>query len=195
MKKITLLLTFMMSINLIVFSQIQVKLGGGINASKLTTDDGKWSSDANVGWQVGGSWLLGNKLYFEPGIYYASISSDATSTDFPGLDLSTKINLVRIPAFVGFHILGNASESFFNLRVFGGPTVSFITHVEGFEDLIKDDFKKTQWGMDAGAGINIWWIFLDAGYEWGLSKVFDEKHDTSSKVRAFWANIGIRFNL
>jgi len=195
MKKFSLILFVMMLFTSVSFSQTQVKIAFGINSSALFPDNVDLKKTADIGWQMGGSWMLGDKLYFEPGIYYSNFTSNLQSTDSTSFDYTSKIDMFRVPVFIGYHILGNASDSFFNLRVFGGPTASFVTKVAETNTFKKDDFSKVLWGVDAGIGINVWWVFVDVGYEWGLNKVFT--HDTygSAKTRALWVNAGVRINL
>ena len=194
MKKIILSAIIIAAFSFSNFAQTTVKVAFGVNSSRLSTDDGSWSNSARLGYQMGGSWLFGDKLYVEPGIYWASISSDMVHKDDSNLDFTNKIGMIRIPVFAGYHLLGNASESFFNLRVFGGPSVSFVTKVET-HDLLKDDFSKVLWGVGGGIGVNVWWLFLDMGYEWGLNEVYSHEGHGSGKAKAFWTNLGIRFRL
>jgi hypothetical protein len=108
------------------------------------------------------------------------------------LDYKTDINALHIPAFVGYQIIGGDKENIFGLRVFGGPTLSWVTSIKADDTkLNKDDFNSMIWGIDAGAGIDLWILFLDMGYEWGLSEVFKDDPN-NAKNNAFWANIGVR---
>ena len=184
-----------LGISVVSFSQTTVKLAFGINSSRLSTDEGVWSNEARIGYQVGGSWLIGNKFYVEPGVYWSTMSSDMVHKDEIDFNFSNKVGMFRIPVFAGYHILGDASESFFNLRVFGGPSIAFVTSVEESVGLTKGDFSKVLWGMDAGIGINVWWLFLDMGYEWGLNDVYSHEELGSAKGKAFWTNIGVRFRM
>ena len=194
MKKIIFSAIIIAAFSISSFSQTTVKVAFGLNTSVLSTDETKWTNESRVGFQTGGSWLLGNKLYFEPGIYWATISSDLVHKEDASINFLNKISMVRIPVFAGYHLVGDASESFFNLRVFGGPSASFITKVET-HDLLKDDFSKVLWGVDVGVGINVWWLFLDIGYEWGLNNVYSHDDHGSAKAKALWTNLGVRFRL
>ena len=194
MKRFILSTLIIAAVSFSALSQTTVKVAIGINSSRLSTDQESWSNSARIGWQGGGSLLLGDKFYVEPGVYYSSISSDMVHKDDVNLDFTNTISMIRIPVFAGYHLLGNASESFFNLRVFGGPSASFITKVET-SDLIKDDFSKVLWAVDAGIGVNVWWLFLDMGYEWGLNDIYSHDDHGSAKTHAFWTNLGIRFRL
>ena len=195
MKKIILSAIIIAVFSLATFSQTTVKVAFGINNSRLNTDAGDWSNQARIGYQMGGSWLFGDKLYVEPGIYWATMSSDMVHKDEVDFNFENKIGMIRIPVFAGYHILGDASESFFNLRAFGGPSVAFITSVEESTGITKSDFNSVLWGINAGVGINVWWLFLDMGYEWGLNDVYSKAELGSSKSTAFWANLGVRFRM
>ncbi len=195
MKKFSLTLLVMMLLASVSFAQTQVKIAFGMNSSALYPDNANLKQNAELGWQMGGSWLMGDKFYVEPGIYYSNFSANLQSTDTTLLDYTSKLDMFRIPVFVGYHILGNASDSFFNLRVFGGPTASFITKVAESNTFKKDDFSKVLWGVDAGIGINVWWIFVDIGYEWGLNKVYNHDIYGTAKSKALWVNAGIRINM
>ena len=195
MKKIILSAIIIAMTSMTAFSQTTVKVAFGINNTRLETDGGSWTTEGRVGYQMGGSWLFGDKLYVEPGIYWASISSKMIHLDDKSFSFDNKINMIRIPVFAGYHILGDASESFYNVRVFGGPAVSFVTSIEESLGLNKDDFNKVLWGIDAGVGVNVWWLFLDIGYEWGLNDVYSHEEHGSSKASAFWANLGVRFQM
>jgi len=195
MKKIVLSFVVFMLFASVSLAQTQVKVAFGINSSALFPDNANLTKKAEIGWQMGGSWLMGDKLYVEPGIYYSNFTSTLQGTDTSSFDYTSKIDMFRVPVFIGYHIVGNASDSFFNLRVFGGPTASFVTKVAESNPFKKDDFSKVLWGVDAGIGINVWWIFVDIGYEWGLNKVY--KHDIygSAKSKAIWINAGIRIKM
>jgi len=195
MKKFILNAFIILGMSIVSFSQTTVKVTFGINSSRLSTDLGTWSNEARIGYQAGGSWLFGNKFYVEPGIYWATLSSDMVHKDEIDLNFNNKVGMFRIPVFAGYHILGDASESFFNLRVFGGPSIAFVTTVEESVGLTKSDFNKVLWGANAGLGVNVWWLFLDMGYEWGLNDVFSHDELGTAKAKAFWANIGIRLQM
>ena len=108
------------------------------------------------------------------------------------LDFDTDINAMRIPVFVGYQIIGGDKENIFGLRIFGGPTGSWVTSVKANDnDLDKEDFNSFLWGADLGVGVDLWLFFIDAGYEWGLNQVF--KNDPNeAKTRMWWSNVGVR---
>jgi hypothetical protein len=97
---------------------------------------------------------------------------------------------MRIPATVGYHILGS-EETLADLRVFAGLGASFITNVKNDSgDLAKDDFKNFILDFNAGLGIDVWIFFLEWNYILGLTPVFVEGSD--AKYQAFMGNLGVR---
>jgi len=193
MKRTFFTLAIMLGMAFMLQAQIEIKPTIGINFSRLSDDPDNFSQSARVGYQIGGSVQIGKKLYFEPGIFWAKAGSELVHKDQSDLNFKTDISAIRIPAFVGYYIIGGDEKNTFGLRVFGGPTMSWVTKIEGDgKKLDKEDFNNFLWGVDVGAGVDVWLLFLDIGYEWGLNPVFkDDPND--AKNNAFWANLGFRF--
>lgn len=195
MKKTILTLSIILSAIAVLQAQIEIKPTIGMNISKLSDEPDNFSQSARVGYQLGGSLQFGKKLYLEPGVFWTKLGSEMVHANQKDLDFKTDINAIRIPVFVGYQIIGGDAENIFGLRVFGGPTGSWVTKVSANEtDLKKEDFNNFLWGVDVGAGVDVWLLFLDMGYEWGLNDVFkdDPKH---GKNRAWWVNLGVRIRI
>jgi hypothetical protein len=193
MKKSILTFAIILATAFMLQAQIEIKPTFGLNFSKLTSEPESFNQSARVGYQFGGSVQIGKKLYVEPGIFWLKMGSEMVHANQNDLDFKTDINGMRIPVFVGYQIIGGDEENIFGLRVFGGPTGSWITKIEANDtELEKDDFNSFLWGIDAGVGVDIWLIFIDWGYEWGLSEVFKDDPN-NAKNNAFWGNVGFRF--
>ena len=164
----------------------------------LTITD--WSKDGNgdvqgkAGWLLGASAQFGKKIYFEPGIFYVGKNTEITSinssTQLP-TTIEAKLNGIRVPVSVGLQLLGSAKSSF-GLRAFGGASAFFLTGVG--DGLDKDDYSKTNFGLHAGAGLDITIFYLDASYEWSLTNLQDNIGAIDfGKTRGFYLTAGIRF--
>ncbi|RLD57664.1 MAG: hypothetical protein DRJ05_09325 [Bacteroidetes bacterium] len=199
MKKAIFTLAFIVGIAFMLQAQFEIKPTIGFNFSKLSTEPEGFDQSARVGYQLGGSIQFGKKLYFEPGIFWTKMGSEMVHADQSDIKFTTDINGIRIPVFVGYQIIGGDDENIFGLRIFGGPSMSWITSIEGNDTkLEKDDFNSLLWGVDVGAGIDVWLLFLDIGYEIGLNPVFKDDPDfpdesNDGKNNAFWFNLGMRF--
>ena len=164
----------------------------------LTLTD--WSNDANgdvqgkAGWLLGASAQFGKKVYFEPGVFYVGKNTEVTSIT-PGGSLPSTIkaelNGIRVPVSVGLELLGSANSSL-GLRAFGGASAFFLTGVG--DGLNKDDYSKTNFGVHAGAGLDITIFYLDASYEWSLTNIQENVSSIDfGKTRGFYLTAGIRF--
>ena len=176
-------------------AQFEIKPTIGFNFSRLSDEPENFSQSARVGYQLGGSIQFGKKLYVEPGIFWTKMGSEMVHANNSDIKLTTDISAIRIPVFVGYQIIGGDDENIFGLRVFGGPSMSWITKVEGDgTKLEKDDFNNLLWGVGVGAGVDVWLFFLDIGHEWGLNQVFKEDPN-KAKNHAWWFNLGMRFRI
>ncbi len=194
MKSLILSLFALFTVSILA-AQTTIKPGVGLNFTDFTQDPTGGEFKAKVGWQIGGSVAFGKKFYFEPGLFYVGKSTEfqSTASGTPTIDESADINGIRIPLAVGLNLIGN-EKTLVSLRGFGGFSGFFLTGVS--DNLDKDDFEKTNFGVFAGAGLDIWKLYLDLSYEWSLSNL---QKDVSAidvgRTRSLFINAGIRINL
>lgn len=191
MKKLSLIVVAVFLV-ITTFGQATIKPSVGISYndfSGTTVDDAK----GKIGMQLGGSVAFGKKFYIEPGVFYATKSTEFTSPS----EASTNINEdalikgIRVPVAVGFGLLGN-EKSLASLRVFGGGSGFFVTGVG--DNMNKDNVTSPTWGVFAGAGVDFWIMFAEASYEWSLSNVTtDVANIDFGKSRTLFFTVGFRF--
>jgi len=191
MKKIILTLSIILGTVSMLHAQFAIKPAAGVNTSHLTTEHVDWKTQGRIGYQFGASVLVGDKFYFEPGIFWATYSKDVFDANNPdSLSFENSIHTIRIPAYVGYHILGS-EETLADLRMFAGFGASFVTNVKNdSDDLSKDDFKNFIFDFTAGMGVDVWIFFLEWNYSLGLTPVFVEGSD--AKSQSFGGNLGVR---
>jgi hypothetical protein len=177
------------------FSQISIKPAFGVNTSLLKSDFSGFESEGRIGYQFGASVLIGDKFYADPGVFYSTIYSEIIVGGIEDLNIDNKMSFLRIPLHAGYHIFGNSSETLANLRVFAGPSMSIVTSVDESSGLKRKDYSSVLWGLDAGLGFNVGWLFMDFGYEWGLNNAYKDEHISNVKFNSLWANIGFRVRL
>ena len=180
------------------FAQTEIKPGIGVNWSRYTTDPGDWESSLRAGWHLGGSIGFGDEFYIEPGIFWVKRGSELVTKENaanPNYKLDLDMHALKIPVHVGFHLLGKEAGGF-GLRIFGGPAINIVTSVteDASIGLTKDDYSSIIWGIDVGAGIDIAMFYLEANYEFGLTKVFkDDPNEAKNNVFMFTAGIRLPF--
>ena len=192
MKKIVVLLTFL-GVTIHGFSQVIIKPAAGLNFTDFSKDGGPGGkAQAKVGWQLGGSVAFGRKFYWEPGIFYVGRSTEFTSTLTSTNDITTSFNGIRLPLNVGYQLIGN-ERSAATIRMFGGISGFFITSTDNIN---KDSLNTSIFALLAGAGVDIWKLFVDFSYEWSMTNIQNDIHQVDlGKTRTVFVNAGIRINL
>ena len=192
MKKLFLSLSVFLLAVITGFSQATIKPSVGVsfnNFSETSTGDVK----GQAGFQIGGSVAFGKKFYIEPGVYYATKSTEFTYSSSPSTTISEDalIKGIRVPVAVGVGVLGN-EKSLVSLRAFGGGSGFFVTGVG--DALDKDNITSPTWGVFAGAGLDFWIMFAEASYEWSLTNVTtDVANIDLGKSRTLFFTVGFRF--
>jgi hypothetical protein len=192
MKYVTLFtLAFLLCANL-THAQTVIKPAIGVNFTDFSEDPSTGECKSKVGYQVGLTVAFGKKWYFEPGIFWLQKSTEYVDESSQLDNVKYDISGIRVPLGLGFNLLGN-DKSAVGLHIIGGASAFFLTNVKNLEI---DDFKKAQWGLYAGAGLDISILFLDLQYEWSLTNVQEDVSAINvGKSRSFFVNLGIRIPL
>ena len=189
MRKIWVLFSMLMFVALTNYAQFEIKGLAGINLASFNSTDSEVA--AKMGYQYGAGVLIGNKFYVEPGIQFVRKTSVITenSTDF---DFSQ--NSVKIPVYAGYHLLG-AEDKPFALRIFAGPAVSIPGKIKKGEDQIdKDHINKAIWAVDGGLGLDIFFLFVEANYEYSFNDYATDGLLKGGKHGAFIINAGVHID-
>ena len=189
MKKLILFVALAFAVQ-VISAQITLKPTAGLNVSSATKDPESGEARGKIGYQFGASAIWGNKFYIEPGVYYQQINVEYTSSTDEELNFDKKTKGIRVPLQVGFNVLGNRTSDI-NIHIFGGGSGYFVTSVDGNVD--KDEIESPQWGALAGAGVDLWFFFLDLKYEWSLTDITSVTQFDIGKTHAFYINAGVRF--
>lgn len=181
------------------FSQLEVRPYAGFNLSDVTkTRDGQ-SSRAKLGGQLGGSVMIGNQLYINPGIAWFSRSTQYSRVGAANVDQT--VNGVIIPILAGYRFVDPTTSPLLNFRIFGGPSLMFLNKTSFSDGSLNEsvDWQSTQWGAQAGVGVDISIFFIDAGYEWALSNTANSRGDlgvfNDIRNNTFFVNVGVRLTL
>ncbi len=192
MKKNLFLFIALIAFSFTAMAQVEIKPAFGLNFANLKDDSG-YGIKGTTGYQLGGTVAFGEKFYVEPGFFWQRDNYDVNDPGDLGDDIKKGgYSTIWIPLNVGYSLLGS-EETTFGLRVFGGPSVKFVTSVVEEGGITKDDFNNLLWGVNAGVGLDVWILFADLGYEWGLNEVI--KSVDNSTNHHFWINFGVRIRL
>lgn len=191
MKKLALLFALVIIVIAGANAQVEIKALVGTNFSGMP-GHGFDNFKGSAGYQFGGGVLIGDKFYVEPGIQFgkmtSTISDQTTSLD----DFKLKQNFVRIPVYAGYHLLGHESGPL-ALRIFGGPAITLAGKLDKELDVFdKDNMNNALWGVDAGLGVDILFLFVEVNYEHSFTERFVD--GTDGKHNSVYVNAGIHFD-
>ncbi len=192
----------LIAISACVSAQFAIRPYVGMNNSKLTKD--LFTNEdlkSTFGYQVGVDLQVGNKFYVQPGLQLEFLKNKEITGPVSNLeDFDLKRTYLRIPVMLGYNFTG--MDSPFGFRIFTGPNAAFKLSgkvgnegVVGDVDLI-DNMRSVILGWNIGAGIDIVkYVFVDAGYEFGLVEIFEDVEGLNSGIRnnLFYVNAGLRF--
>ena len=172
-----------------VSAQVTLRPFIGLNSSSLTDIDSA-NFNNKVGYQLGGDLQIGSKFYIQPGVQFEFVKNEVNRVT--GTITKYSRTNMRIPVLVGYSFGG--IDANWALRIFTGPNATFnlSDKTEG-SNSGNFDLNKIIWGWNAGVGVDILSIlFIDFGYQFGLSDVFDGLND-APRNNLFYANAGLRF--
>ncbi|MDH3649941.1 MAG: PorT family protein [Saprospiraceae bacterium] len=172
-------------------AQVSLRPHAGFNSSSLSHASGVQFED-RLGSQFGLDLQLGGRFYVQPGIMWESATNELKQ-EFDERSNTFTINRIRVPFMMGYKVLGPQTSRLIDFRMFTGPNVSFTVSKDlGGDPLFnKDDFRNSVWGWNVGAGLDITILFVDVGYTFGLSEVFDSVQP-GVRNNLFYANAGLR---
>ncbi|MDX5326904.1 MAG: porin family protein [Bacteroidota bacterium] len=180
------LLSAILAFPLLSFAQFNLKPHLGGNYGQLQGNVISSTFRSKPGYQLGLDVSYGYRFYSEAGLEYTYIPTEVTVINGPTFDLSA--SAIRIPLLIGFRFFDNED---FNIRIWGGASASYVLQVNGSELITKDDINSPIWGVTAGVGVDYLDFYLEAGYEIGVSRVFDESVDPNGvKNNVVYVNLG-----
>jgi len=192
MKKYLLSAALLIALSISAKAQFNLGVKGGVNFSKITTDNLNESTVA--GYQAGLFARFGTGLYVQPELYLSSkggkFNSNNAGTNYSG---DVKFTTLNVPLLIGTAI----GDDSFNFRLMGGPIYSYIMDQSknfsaNFNNAYVDfgNYNKSTLGYQVGAGVDIGAITADLRYEGGLTKV-NERYGQRQNL---WAlSVGFKF--
>jgi hypothetical protein len=174
---------------------MEIRPALGMTFGDLNPNPTNIKSNAQVGFNFGGDIILGKQFYLCPGIFYSSMASELEPLG-GGSNFEVKFHRIKIPAYFGIRLISPKLESMANVRIFAGPSGSWVTDITSDISINKDDFNKFIWSGNGGIGVDLLFLFADAGYEFGLTEVFKDTNALGkSKNNGFWINAGLRIKI
>jgi len=164
------------------------KIYGGVSTSKILLSNSPYESAYAGGYLLGFSYRKGKLGYWEIGVNYNNSVVSLDSLNI--LKENMQIRQLEVPISAGINVL-SLTRRVFGLRLFGGVVPGYIAGVtDNPFNLVKDDFNRFQLGGRVGAGVDVLFLFLEVGYQYGF---IDLLKDQDSNLSQLDLRIGVRF--
>ena len=168
----------------------RVTLGAGLSFSSVSDlSSGYDASSGDIGWMVGGNVRIGKTFFVAPGVWWGENKFELKQDGGESDGISLKGFNIPVVVGLGFDL------KILALDVFAGPTLNILTGVSSNRfDLVKDDFKRTAFGGQIGATVDVLFLTLMGSYEIPFTDLYDSS-DTygSGKLGLGRLGLGFRF--
>lgn len=172
----------------------EFKIFGGVNFNILTMDTKLLKPTMAVGWDLGASYKRGKFFYWQIGATYNNAVYNLMDTTLiPGslLDGVFSTRSIDVPVTVGINVLSFVSR-IVGLRAFVSAVPEFALGVGDNElGISMDNINTFNIYGQAGVGVDVAFIFVEAGYSYGFIDLF--KNDIQSNPNQVFVNLGFRF--
>lgn len=184
MKKYVLSIAMLMTVAIGAKAQFNLGIKGGVNFSKINTDN--LNESTKTGYQAGLFARFGGGVYLQPEVYLGSRGGKFESNN-NNVSGDVKFTTLNVPVLIGGRIAGTDKV---NLRVMAGPIYTYNldksqSFTAQFNSAYADfgNYKKSTLGYQAGAGVDIGAITADVRYEGNLTKI----NDSYGQRPSLWA--------
>ncbi len=179
MKKYILSIAMLIFLSFGAKAQFTLGLKGGLNISQINNDNIPESTIS--GYQFGAFARIGKAWYLQPELYVGSeggqLNFDSEGSNTGGY-ARVRFTSLNVPVLIG----RSFGVSSFNLRVMAGPIYSYLLNTnQSFSDNLSaayrdlGNYNNSTLGYQAGAGVDLGNISIDARYEGGLTQL-NEKY-------------------
>jgi hypothetical protein len=153
-------------------AQVQINPQVGLTFQNMTSPPQDISFKGAAGWMFGADLRMGDRLYVQPGAFFARNRTVWRSGDSLTFEAGVARTNFRLKALLGYRVIDTYQ---FDLRLAIGPTYDVllgVTQDDGF-DLSKGDFRNGSFNIDAALGLDMGMASLEPSISFGLSRAFD----------------------
>ena len=151
--------------------------------------------------------MLGNRFFVKPGIHFMVRNMNYTVVDTSTSPVANNVEFrytdrwLMVPVHVGVHLLDPADDHTVNAYLQAGPTALFKLNADLNSPNSTVTVNPGQWYSGGVAGVEISFVFIEAGYNVAMNKLFKDNDnfrdnfDTNPKVNQLYVTAGVRLKL
>jgi hypothetical protein len=202
--KRSVFIVLLLLVGSVTFAGLDFGIKAGYNANKLSTNLDSVSSQFKSGFQIGAFLRIGGRFYVQPELYYSLQGAKYIYNDPSNLGQwkeKVTIGSMDIPVLIGFKLLNTESV---NIRIHAGPVASFVVNKTIKEEgsvtgpLTSSSIKNVNWYIQAGAGVDLFFVSLDLRYQFPLNQLINtvesggKTWDFNSKNQVWVVSLGFK---
>ncbi|HEY9114059.1 MAG TPA: hypothetical protein VIN10_05125 [Bacteroidales bacterium] len=166
---------------------------GGVTFNQLNTS-GNYESYIAPGWALGAAYKRGRFVYWQVGARYNNAVYELHLTDKTSDTVSDNLFGVRdidIPVTVGLNLLYFTGRTL-GLRIYVSAVPAFLLSAgsSGYPEFSKDNLNSFNFYGQGGLGLDVLFLSIDAGYNFGFTDIYQNDQSTPGQV---YVNLGFRF--
>ena len=169
--------------------QLIFYIGG--NSNTMSGSTASYNAKSALGYQLGVAWKKGGFTYWQVGLMYNysswGFNSVATTVDTGKLN----VQALDIPVTLGINFLSFAK--IVGLRAFVNAMPAFTLGVGNNNfGISKDDVNSFVFYVGGGIGVDIFFLMIDIGYNYGTQSLMKNSTSSTNPGQAY-VNLGFRF--
>lgn len=174
----------------------EFKVYAGVNLNQINIANERYYSNMGIGWDLGFSYKRGKFFYWEIGARYNNPVYVVRDNQVPAdsmdiFDGAFGVRNIDIPITGGINFLSITSR-IVGLRVFVSAVPSFNLGVGSNDlDITKNDLNSFILYGQAGVGVDIAFLFVEAGFNYGFTNLANNEFKTNPYQLN--VNLGFRF--
>jgi hypothetical protein len=175
-----------------LFAQVQFNPQFGMSFMSIKNPPTGVTYDGKVGAMLGADFRFGEKIQFQPGVFYVNSVTAYKSTNVTTTSGDLTYKSIKLKALAAYNIIDGGE---FKFRVNFGPAYDFLLSAKEKEsgNDLKEDFKKGTFFLQGGLGADILFLTADLGYAYGLTKTFTGESAPDSKNAGLYFTVGVVF--
>jgi len=164
------------------------KIYGGVSAGTILLSESPFESAYGTGFLLGAAYRKGRFGYWEIGLNYNNTAISLKEENI--LDDNLQIRQLELPLLGGINLL-SLTRRVVGVRLFGGAVPGYILGISNNPFFIdEDDFERFQIAGRAGVGVDVLFMFVELGYQYGF---IDLLKNQDSNLSQFDFRLGVRF--
>jgi len=192
MKQLILALCVSLAFSASLRAQFNFGARAGLTSQQLTIEEAFTDTEGRLSLFLGGFIRYGEDLFVQPELNWARKVTQVTFSGVVFDDASTEklgFHTLNLPVMIGYKLISSEDGSS-SVRLMAGPVIDFLLKVEDNDfQLVRKDFNTTTMAVEAGVGLDLWILTLDARYNLGLSQFLDADPDVRSRLITLSAGI------